>query len=266
MAMSDAAATMPRRLAGRTALVTGGSQGIGAEICRRFAAEGAEVGVVASASLDKAETVAGEIRAAGGRARPYVCDVGEVAAIERLVADAKADFGRIDILVNCAGVFFPTRLGETDEAMWDRMCDVNLKGVFFACNAVAPAMKARGDGRIVNIASGAGLSGRSNYLVYSAVKAGVVNLTRALAAALAPHGVNVNCLAPGNTETPINENVRTEAEYAPVRAAIRARTPSARLFSDPAEIAAGAAFLASDEARAMHGSVLVMDEGVLAGY
>ncbi|MGE0256019.1 MAG: SDR family NAD(P)-dependent oxidoreductase [Alphaproteobacteria bacterium] len=259
-------AALPRRLAGRTALVTGGSQGIGAAICRRFAAEGAEVGVVASASLAKADAVAGAIRAAGGKARAFTCDVAQVAEIERLVAEATAALGRIDILVNCAGLFFPTRLGETDEAMWDRLCDVNLKATFFACNAVAPAMKARGSGKIVNFASGAGLAGRSNYLVYAAVKAGVVNLTRSLGAALAPHGVNANCIAPGNTETPMNENVRTGAEYAAIRDAIRLRTPSSRLFSDPDEIAAGAAFLASDEARAMHGAVLVMDEGVLAGY
>ena len=114
--MTDTA-TMPRRLAGRTAIVTGGSQGIGAEICRRFAAEGAEVGVVASTSLAKADAVAVAIRAAGGTASAYACDVGKVAAIERLVADATADFGRSYILVNCAGVFFPTRLGETDEEM-----------------------------------------------------------------------------------------------------------------------------------------------------
>ncbi len=251
------------RFEGKVALVTGGSSGIGAEICVRFAEEGAQVAVVASASPEKAQATVDRCQ---GRARPFVCDVGDVAAARQLVADVIAAFGRIDMLVNSAGVFFPTRIGETDEDMFDRMIDANLKGAFFMCDAVAQHMIERGGGRIVNMGSGAGIAGRSNYIVYSAVKAGVINMTRSFAAALAPHGINVNCLAPGNTATSMNENVRTEPAYAEIYATIQEKTPSPRAFADPREMAGAVLFLCSEDANAAHGTLLVMDEGVSAGY
>jgi len=250
----------------KVVLVTGGSQGIGEATCRRFAAEGADVAVVASSSLDKARGVADVIAGEGGHARAFVCDVTSVGAIEALVSEVIAAFGRIDILVNSAGVFYPTRIGETDEAMFDRMCDINLKGTFFTCNAVAPHMIERGSGNIINIGSTSGVVGRRDFIVYSATKAGVMHMTRALAVALAPHGINVNAIAPGNTETPMNVHIRTEPEYAATRETIAARTPSQRLFADPNEIAGAALFLASDDARSMHGSVVLMDQGITAGY
>lgn len=252
------------RFEGKVALVTGGSSGIGAEACVRFAEEGAQVAVVASSSLDRAQATADRCR---GRARPFVCDIADVTAVRALVADVIDTFGRIDILVNSAGVFFPTRVGETDEAMFDRMVDANLKGCFFMCDAVAQHMVARGGGgKIVNMGSGAGIAGRSNYLVYSAVKAAVINMTRSFAVALAPHGINVNCLAPGNTATSMNENVRTEPEYADIYATIQEKTPSPRAFADPREMAGAILFLCSDDAAAAYGAMLLMDEGVSAGY
>ena len=254
------------RFADKVVLVTGGSQGIGEAICRRFAAEGARVAVVASTSLDKAEGVVESIAAAGGSARGFVCDVTSVGAIEALVSEVMAAFGRIDVLVNSAGVFYPTRIGETDEEMFDRMCDINLKGTFFTCNAVAPHMIERGSGAIINIGSTSGVVGRRDYIVYSATKAGVMHMTRAMAVALAPHGVNINAIAPGNTETPMNVHIRTEPEHADTRETIAGRTPSKRLFADPYEIAGAALFLASDDAKAMFGSVVIMDQGITAGY
>ncbi|MDA0786843.1 MAG: SDR family NAD(P)-dependent oxidoreductase, partial [Proteobacteria bacterium] len=143
----------------------------------------------------------------------------------------------------------------------------NLKGCFFMCDRVGQHMIQRGGGgKIVNMGSGAGVAGRSNYLVYSAVKAGVINMTRSFAVALAPHAINVNCLAPGNTATPMNENVRTEPEYAEIYATIQDKTPSQRAFADPREMAGAVMFLCSDDASAAYGAMLLMDEGVSAGY
>lgn len=251
------------RFKGKVALVTGGSSGIGAEVAVRFAEEGARVAVVGGTSMARAQAT---VERCGNGAKAYTFDVGKVDEVERLVADVIAEFGRIDMLVNCAGVFFPTRIGETDEAMFDQMTTVNLKGCFFMCNAVAPHMIAAGGGRIVNLGSAAGATGRSNYIVYSAVKAGVINMTRALAAALAPHNINVNCLAPGNTATPINENVRTEPEYAAIYETIKDKTLSNRPFADSREMAGAVLFLCSDDAKAAHGTMLLMDEGLSAGY
>jgi NAD(P)-dependent dehydrogenase (short-subunit alcohol dehydrogenase family) len=251
------------RFENKVALITGGSSGIGAEVCVRFAEEGARVAVVASSSVEKAQVTADRC---GGNAKAFVCDVSDFAQVETLVADVIAEFGRIDILVNAAGVFYPTRIGETDEEMFDVMSDTNLKGCFFVCNAVAPHMIAGGGGKIVNLGSAAGTAGRSNYIVYSAVKAGVINMTRSLAAALAPHDINVNCLAPGNTATSMNENVRTEPEYAEIYQTIKEKTLSNRPFADPREMAGAVLFLSSDDASAAHGALLLLDEGVSAGY
>ncbi len=247
----------------KVALITGGSSGIGAEVCVRFAEEGAKVAVVASSSLEKAQLT---VDRCGVKAKAFACDVSDVLQVESLVSDVVAEFGRIDILVNAAGVFYPTRIGETDEEMFDVMSDTNLKGCFFVCNAVAPHMIAGGGGKIVNLGSAAGTAGRSNYIVYSAVKAGVINMTRSFAAALAPHDINVNCLAPGNTATAMNENVRTEPEYADIFQTIKDKTLSNRAFADPREMAGAVLFLSSDDASAAHGALLLMDEGVSAGY
>jgi 3-oxoacyl-[acyl-carrier protein] reductase len=254
------------RFTDKTVLVTGGSQGIGEAICKRFAAEGARVAVAASASLDKAQGIADAIRNAGGAAQAFACDVTSVDEIRRLVGDVLAAFGHLDILVNSAGVFYPTVIGSTDEAAFDRMCDINLKGCFFVCNEVVPHMIERGSGCIVNIGSTAGVIGRRDYVVYCATKAAVLHMTRTLALALAPHGINVNAIAPGNTETPMNENIRTDPEHAPTRATIAERTPSKRLFTDPDEIAGATLFLASEDAKSMFGSTVIMDEGVTSGY
>jgi NAD(P)-dependent dehydrogenase (short-subunit alcohol dehydrogenase family) len=251
------------RFENKVVIVTGGSSGIGAETCARFAEEGAKVAVVASSSLKKAQTT---LDRCGDNAKAFTCDVSELAQIGKLVADVIAEFGQIDILVNAAGVFYPTRIGETDEAMYDSMADANLKGCFFMCNAVAPHMIKSGGGKIVNLASAAGIAGRSNYIVYSAVKAGVINMTRSLAAALAPHDINVNCLAPGNTATAMNENVRTEPEYAEIFETIKKNTLSNRPFADPREMAGAVLFLCSQDAAAAHGTMLLMDEGLSAGY
>ena len=141
------------RLEGKTALVTGGSSGIGEAIALRFAAEGARVAVAGSSNLAKAQGVAEKIEAAGGAAQAFVADVRDVNAVKSLVADVKAAFGRIDILVNSAGIFEPNFIGETTETQYDEMMDINVKGSFFTINEVAPIMIEQGGGKIVNLSS-----------------------------------------------------------------------------------------------------------------
>ena len=253
------------KLEGKVALVTGGSSGIGEAIALRFAAEGARVAVAGAADIGKAQGVADRIAAQGGEAGAFVADVTQVDAVKRLVADVKAAFGRIDILVNSAGIFEPTPVGETDEAEYDRLMDVNVKGTFFAINEVAPLMRAQGGGRIVNLSSVTGVMGFKTFSVYCASKAAINYLTRALALELGPHDIAVNAILPGNTATPMNVKIRTEPQYEEMLDGMAAITPSTRTYSDPEDMAAAAVFLCSQEGRAAHGSLLLLDEGISCG-
>jgi 3-oxoacyl-[acyl-carrier protein] reductase len=249
----------------KVALVTGSSSGIGREVAKALAAQGARVAVVASSDRAKAQSVVDDITAQGGSAHAFVADIASANGATTLVREVEAELGPVELLVNSAGVYFTTPAGDATEEAFDRMVSINLKGTFFTLNAVAPGMKARGAGRIVNIASVAGIAPNPEYSLYAATKAGIIALTRAIALELAPFGINVNAIAPGNTETPINENIRTAPEFAGQRARIDAITPSRRLFTPPAEIAAAIVFLLSDAARGMYGSIMVVDEGKSVG-
>jgi NAD(P)-dependent dehydrogenase (short-subunit alcohol dehydrogenase family) len=249
----------------KVALVTGGSSGIGRATALLLARNGAQVAVVASSDIGKAQAVVEEISSQGGEARAFQADVRAVQNIDTLVREVHTCWGGIDILVNSAGVYYPTLIGETSEEAYDRMADINLKGMFFTMDRVATGMKARQRGKICNVASIAAFVGSGNYGLYCALKAGVVALTKTFALQLAPYGINVNAIAPGNTRSPINEDVRTKPEFAGRRAMIDAQTPSPRKFSDPEDIAAGILFLVSEESRAMNGATLLMDEGRAAG-
>lgn len=248
---------------GKTALITGGSQGIGEAIARRLAAEGVVVGVVASSSLEKARAVAAQLPA--GRGRGFVADVTNAASVAALVDEAHRALGGIDILINSAGVFYPTPAGGTPEAESDRMVDINLKGTWNAINAVAPLMKVQRRGWIVNLGSVVAVMGFGGYAVYCATKAAIAMMTRALAIELAPHGISVNCLSPGNTATPMNLDIRTKDELKPMLDAISARTPSGQPYSSAEDMANIVAFMVSTDARAMHGANILADEGFSAG-
>jgi 3-oxoacyl-[acyl-carrier protein] reductase len=248
------------KLQDKVALVFGGSSGIGEAVSIRFAAEGAKVAVVASSSIDKAEKVASKLPGA----RAYAADVRSPASIRAVVAAVERDLGPVDVLVNSAGVYYPTPLGETSEDDFDRMVQTHLKGTFFAIDAVAPSMKRRRTGRIVNVASVAGFRGSSRFPVYSMVKAGIVMLTKALAGDLAPYDVHINAIAPGNTATPLNQGERTGDKAADILAAKAAATPSTRTYSPPEEMAAAVLFLVSGEVNAMHGATILLDEGLSA--
>jgi 3-oxoacyl-[acyl-carrier protein] reductase len=162
-------------------------------------------------------------------------------------------------------VFFPTPIGETSPQEFDRLIDINIKGTWNAISAVTPYMKQRKYGKIVNVASVCGVMGFGSFAAYCASKAAIIMMTRTLVFELAPYNININAIGPGNTATPLNEYIRTDPAYRDVLAGIVESTPSGKPYSDAAEIAAIALFLASDASRAMHGSFILADEGYSAG-
>jgi len=253
------------RFDGRIALVAGGSQGIGAAIASHLAEDGASVAAIASSNMEKARGVVDRLPGGPAKHMACVCDVRDAAAVDTLVADVARRYGKIDILVNSAGVFLPTPAGATAADVVDRIIDINLKGTWNLINAVVPGMTDRKYGKIINISSVAGVMGVGNYALYCATKGALIMMTRALANEVAGRGINVNCLAPGNTATPMNEDIRTKPEMKPFLDAMAARTPSGRTYSSVEDMAQIAAFLASDASRAMHGSCVLADEGFSAG-
>ena len=249
------------KLKDKIALVTGGSSGIGREICLAFANEGAKIGVVASSDPSKAQAVVDQILAKGGEATAIVADVTSAEELKAAVDSIVSAYGGLDILVNSAGVHYPTPMGTSEQADIDRMIDINLRGPLYAINAAVPALEARGSGKIISLASTMGLIGVANNATYSATKAGIVNMTKALARELAPKQINVNAIAPGFTATPMNQHTRDDQAQLDYFASI---TPG-RVYAQPEEIARMAVFLASDDGLPMHGSTVVMDEGLSTG-
>ncbi|HEY3182727.1 MAG TPA: glucose 1-dehydrogenase [Gaiellaceae bacterium] len=239
------------RLQGKSALVTGGGSGIGRAICARFASEGASV-VVADVAGDRAEEVAAAI---GGRA--VQADVTVAADVARMVDEA----GRVDVLVNNAGGGMANGLLEIEEDEWDQDVDLNLKSAFLCSKAVMPGMIERGGGVIVNISSVNGMAYFANE-PYSAAKAGLINLTRSVAARYGPQGVRAVAIAPGTIRTPLwQERVDKKPE---IFERLMRWYPLQRV-GEPEDVAAAAAFLASDDASWITGEVLRVDGGLLAG-
>jgi 3-oxoacyl-[acyl-carrier protein] reductase len=245
-----------QRLAGKVAIVTGSSRGIGLAIARRFAAEGAAVVINYVSRGSEAAAVVSEIAAAGGRALAVQADVSRAADVARLVATTRDHFGRIDILVNNAGVMVTKGVLETTEDDWDRMIDVNLKGAYLCAKAVAPVMIEQQGGTIINISSNSGLYHPSamRFTEYVTSKAGMNGLTKALALALGPH-VSVNAICPGWIRTDMMEDIDEE-----VHARILAETALGR-WGTPDDVAASAAFLASPDAAFITGELLIVAGG-----
>ncbi len=243
---------------GKVAIVTGGSQGIGAAIARRYGAEGAKVAVVNHSHVERAAAVVEAITRAGGVARHFPADITQLDQIEELVGAVIETWGAVDVLVNNAALFLATPLDDTSEDSWDRMMSLNLKAVFFLAQAVAPGMKAKGGGKIINVSSIAGTGAFPLSTAYCVTKGGLNLMTKSLCVELAPFGINVNGLAPGNVATPMNEALRADPEHA---ANMLRRTPSGQAFLDPEDMVGTAVFLASDDANQVHGQTIGVDGG-----
>jgi 2-hydroxycyclohexanecarboxyl-CoA dehydrogenase len=238
------------------ALVTGGASGIGAATCRRLAAEGARVAVT-DLNLEPAKGVAGEV---DGEA--FELDVRSTASIASAVGAAERELGPLDVLVNNAGYDEFGWFGQTDEAMWDRVLAVNLRGVLAVTHAVLGGMQQRGGGRIVNLASEAGRAGSAGSAVYSAAKAGVIGFTKALAQENGRFNITVNAIAPGPIETPLLMGARQLGEIGDrVIDGMVSKTVLRRL-GQPEEVAAAVVFLASDDASYVTGQSLGVSGGL----
>jgi 3-oxoacyl-[acyl-carrier protein] reductase len=222
-------------LAGRVALVIGGAGGIGAAIAAAFCAEGATV-MLADRDAEAVRKAAEDVGAAGS----VIVEVAEQTSVDAAVQEVLSAHGRIDVLVNSAGILTESPLAEMSVEQWQETIDVDLTGTFLACRAVVPHMIARRGGRIINIASQLGIKGGRGLTHYSAAKAGVIGLTKALALEVAEHGVLVNAIAPGPVHTGMVEGITEEWKRAK-----QAELPLGR-FGVPAEVAPTAVLLASD--------------------
>jgi 3-oxoacyl-[acyl-carrier protein] reductase len=247
---------MARRLEGKVALVTGAGSGIGRASAVRFAAEGAQVAVV---DLKGAEEVAAAIDAAGGEALALTTDVADEEAVTAMAEVAVDRFGRVDVLMNNAGIledFLPA--ADTPTEVWRRVLGVNLDGQFFTSRALLPQMVERGDGAIINVASTAGLNGGNGGAAYTTSKHAVIGFTRQLCFDYARLGIRCNVICPGAVETGM-----TKAIFASPDAAVMAAVESAPIgrWAQPEELANAALFLASDEASFVNGAVYVVDGG-----
>lgn len=245
---------MGTRLAGKVCVVTGAASGIGRAIAAAIHEEGAVV-----AALDLHQAALGDLEV-------IQADVGDEASISAAVARVYDQHGRIDVLVNNAGIWAPGTVATTDQATWDRVFAVNVRGTYLASKYVIPHMQRAHYGSIVNISSNYGLVGGANAAAYTASKGAVVTLTYAMALDHAPDGIRVNCICPGTIDTPLIRGpmaTMTPEELAAQHASRVRRHPIGRIGS-PEEVAPGVIYLASDEAGFVTGAVLSIDGGYVA--
>jgi NAD(P)-dependent dehydrogenase (short-subunit alcohol dehydrogenase family) len=252
------------RLANKVAIITGAASGIGREAALLFAREGACV-TVADLADKTGERLVAEIQAGGGQALYRHTDVSRAADVEALVRAAEEAFGRVDVLYNNAGIF-PDEDGsvtETSAAVWDRVMNVNLKGVFLGCKYGIPALLRAGGGSIINVASFVALMGAAApQIAYTASKGGVLSMTREIAVEFARRNIRANALCPGPVETPLLAALLSD----PARRQRRlVHIPPGRL-ARPQEIAQAALFLASDDSSYVNGATFVVDGGITAAY
>ena len=243
------------RLEGKTVVVTGASSGMGKAIVELFVKEGANVVAVAR-RMERLEELAGALKDAPGRVLPFRGDMSRAEDNEAMIDAAVKEFGRLDVLVNNAGVTRDNLLLRMSEEDYDRVLDTNLKGAVFCCKAVARPMMRQRYGRIVNLSSVVGLRGNAGQVNYSASKAGLIGLTKSLAKELASRGVTAHAVAPGFIETDMT-NALPEAARSAMAAGIPARRPGL-----PEEVARAVAFFAREDAGYITGQVLCVDGGM----
>jgi len=248
------------RLDGKVALVTGASSGLGERFARLLGEAGAAV-AVAARRIDRLEKLVAEIAQRGGRAHAVALDVTDVGSVRAGIAAAEAALGPIDVLVNNSGVSITARVGDVEERDYDRVMDTNLKGAFFVAQAVGRSMVAgKRPGRIINIASTAGLRPVGQLSVYAMSKAGVIQMTRAMALEWGRYGINVNALCPGYIETEINRDYwNTDGGRK-----LLAMLPRRRV-GQPEDLDGLVLLLASDGSGFVNGAVIAADDGLSAG-
>ena len=251
---------MAQRFDGKVALVTGAASGMGRATCLRLAIEGAQAFGV---DIDEKglEETAGAIREAGGQVETRVCDVTRRDQCFAAVDAALAAWGRLDVLANVAGIVRFAHTPEMSEQDWNLVLAVNLSGPLYLSQAAIPHLLETG-GNIVNVASNAGLMGQAYTAAYCASKGGLVQLTRSLAMEYMKRGIRINAVCPAGTDTPMNRTVEFPDD---VDGKLIRRYMSQRGFAQPEDIASAIAYLASDEAGAVHGSIFSVDNGMMAG-
>ncbi len=237
------------------AIVTGGSRGIGAAIVKRLAKDGMHVVAVAR-NVDKLQAICDEVKAAGGSAEPVACDIADSAAVTKLIEDAFEKHGRLDVLVNNAGITKDGLILRMEDADFDTVINTNLKSAFVAIRSAARPMMRNKFGRIINISSVSGVIGNAGQANYAASKAGLIGLSKSVAKELASKGITCNCVAPGFITTDMTE-VLPEA----IKQGVLNFIPLKR-FGSADEIAATVAFLASKEAAYITGQVICVDGGM----
>lgn len=250
---------MTGRMQGKVALITGAAQGMGRSHALLLATEGAKV-IVTDVNATAGEGVAAEINAAGGSARFISHDVTKADDWQHAVDQAVSEFGKLDVLVNNAGILILKPLDETSEAEWDLTQNINAKGTFLGCKIAAPALKAAGGGSIVNVSSIYGLVGAPSAAAYQASKGAVRLLSKAGAVDLAKHGIRVNSVHPGVIDTDMTKDLMATPEG---KAALLGTTIMGRP-GQPGEVSNAVLFLASDESSFITGAELVVDGGYTA--
>src|SRR5215468_12031765 len=244
-----------KRLDQRIAIVTGAGQGIGRAIALGLAREGASV-VIADVNQESARAVKNEIEAGGGKALAIRTDVSDESSVQAMAKESLAEFGRVDILVNNAGIFPTSSVEEMSEEDWDRVIGTNLIGAFLCARAVVPTFLKQGSGRIISLTSGRAFQGAKNGAHYAASKAGIIGFSKSLALELAPHGITVNVICPGITDTAQPRGHQTEEQiYAQAQ-----RIPLGRI-GQPEDLVGPAIFLASDAASFVTGQTILVNGG-----